>query len=611
MTQAPSIAGEPAKLRENAEAFYIETRSNHLFGWLHRPAGAQRDLALLICNPFGYEALCAHRSLRTFAETAAALGVPALRFDYAGTGDSSDLDPDEDQLAIWSQNVIAAVRALRERTSVSRVVVLGVRLGATLAALAASRCEDITMLILMAPVVRGPNYLRELRMIQVASSLAVEATVLGPFSLDKGAAGSDNPLDVVGYTLSAATVRALAQIDLTALEARSVKNILVLDDEQLPRARDLAGALGRHGAAVHYATTGGYVEMMMTAPHLSQVPASLHDHFRGWLADHIAADGTPAMPAVPAMDARSYERPFFGTDQFIERPVFVDAAGELFGIVTEPVTAAASPRVVILLSIGADNHIGASRIYVGLGREWARQGLYVLRLDLGGIGDSATRPERRADDFLPAEALADIRTAMDFMCARYGVADITLAGVCSGAYHALRAAVAGLPVRQILLVNPDQFLPLPGPRRDGLAVAEIINNPHVYRRKILSAAAWLNLLRGNVKVWRIPLVYGRRATLSIDGWRRRLWKRAGLRLANDLDHELRSVAARGVRMAFVFSKGEPGLELLRIQAGNTPYEIGDHCRIHLIDFGDHTFSRLGPRLAMTNALTEELFVAAM
>ena len=35
----------------------------------------------MLCKPFGYEAICAHRGLRAFANSAAALGVPTLRFD--------------------------------------------------------------------------------------------------------------------------------------------------------------------------------------------------------------------------------------------------------------------------------------------------------------------------------------------------------------------------------------------------------------------------------------------------------------------------------------------------------------------------------------------------
>ena len=74
---------------------YFGPATRPLFGWLHGHAGVSRGTGLVLCNPFGYESLCAHRTLRRLAETASAAGIPTLRFDYDGCGDSagSDMDP--------------------------------------------------------------------------------------------------------------------------------------------------------------------------------------------------------------------------------------------------------------------------------------------------------------------------------------------------------------------------------------------------------------------------------------------------------------------------------------------------------------------------------------
>src|SRR5208282_2648583 len=74
-----------------------------------------------------------------------------------------------------------------------------------------------------------------------------------------------------------------------------------------------------------------------------------------------------------------------------ERPVFLASQAVLFGIVTEPEEKAARHGGVILVNAGADYHIGASGVYVELARRWARRGYVVLRMDLAGLGDSATR----------------------------------------------------------------------------------------------------------------------------------------------------------------------------------------------------------------------------
>ena len=69
-----------------ADALYFESGDDRLFGWFHRPiAETNAKVGLVICGPFGYEAICSHRALRAFAESASALGLPTLRFDYAGT----------------------------------------------------------------------------------------------------------------------------------------------------------------------------------------------------------------------------------------------------------------------------------------------------------------------------------------------------------------------------------------------------------------------------------------------------------------------------------------------------------------------------------------------
>ncbi len=67
------------------EPLYFSSGEHSLFAWLHLPEiKPSADLGLLVCKPFGYEALCAHRSIRTFAEMAAGAGLPAMRFDLSG-----------------------------------------------------------------------------------------------------------------------------------------------------------------------------------------------------------------------------------------------------------------------------------------------------------------------------------------------------------------------------------------------------------------------------------------------------------------------------------------------------------------------------------------------
>jgi alpha/beta superfamily hydrolase len=287
--------------------------------------------------------------------------------------------------------------------------------------------------------------------------------------------------------------------------------------------------------------------------------------------------------------------------------VFFGAEAELFGIVTEPRRGEIRRRGVILVNAAADSHIGAARLYVTLARRWARRGYVVLRMDFAGIGDSATRPTRPDDDVFPPAALDDMRAAIDFMRNRYDLGEVTLAGLCSGGYHALRAAVAGLPVNRILLVNPQNFFWRQSDSLEDLQLVEVVHNPGVYKKRVFSLAAWRRVLSGQVNLWRIVKIYAQQPLLTLESSLRNVARRLRIRLPNDLGWELEEVAARGIRTTMVFARGEPGLELLRIQGGAAVGRLGDKCRIRILDSGDHTFSHSGPRAILEDVLSRELF----
>jgi pimeloyl-ACP methyl ester carboxylesterase len=279
----------------------------------------------------------------------------------------------------------------------------------------------------------------------------------------------------------------------------------------------------------------------------------------------------------------------------------------LFGIVTEPQPNERRRRGVILLNTGADYHIGANRMHVSLARRWARHGYVVLRLDLGGLGDSGTAVGCPDDEVFPPTAVEEIRNAIDFLRSRYDVGNMTIGGVCSGAYHALRAAGAGLPINQILMINPQNYFWKKGMRIDELQLAEVVRNPSVYLHRLFSRRAWKRLLSGDVSFVKIVHVYVTRFFLAIESMFRELARRMRVRLPRDLGSELEEIGARGIRMVFVFARGEPGIGLLRLQGGSSIRRLGDRCQIHIVSDGDHIFSQRDHRKVMEDLLTRELF----
>ncbi|MGH8328642.1 MAG: hypothetical protein ACRET2_17980, partial [Steroidobacteraceae bacterium] len=201
----------------------------------------------------------------------------------------------------------------------------------------------------------------------------------------------------------------------------------------------------------------------------------------------------------------------------------------------------------------------------------------------------------------------NIRAAVDFMSRRYAVREVTLSGLCSGAYHSLRGAVAGLPLNRLLMVNAQNYFWDQSMTLEGLQLAEVVRNPAIYRARIFSARAWRRFLTGRVNVWRIVRIYVHRPLLALKSTLRDIARAARVRLRHDLGRELEAIIAHGVRVVFVFARGEPGIDLLRIEAGSVVRRLGEHCRVRIIDSADHTFSRSGPRQALEEVLSEELF----
>lgn len=583
------------------EPLYFTAGDHRLFGWLHPgSAGLNCGTGLVICKPFGFEAICSHKSVRTFAAISAAAGVPALRFDYRGTGDSDDLDAQANQLEVWPQDILAAIDELRRRTGVERVCLLGIRLGALLAAIAARQCLAAAGLILIAPITSGQLYVKELRTMRLAGS--AERT------LDSDPAVSDGSIEAGGYSLSAASLAALGQIDLAADRASPVAEILVIDGDNMPGPRNRAVAIRTALPGAHYLAMSGLVEMIMTNPSEAGPPHAIVAAARAWLLRAATVRSAPAASDVPpantVLELRGAGQ---AADSLVtERPIFLGSDPCIFGILTSPRQGELRRRAVIFVNSGASYHVGTNRMYVSLARHWAARGYWVLRMDLAGLGDSGTRPGRPENDVFPGAALDDIGAAIEYLRDRCGIREITLCGFCSGAYHALRAAGAALPVHRILMVNLRHFLVKEGTDPDDLGTAEIIKRTRDHRERIFSKAAWMRLFAGQVNIARILSIYLQRPLLAAQSVLRNVARACRLHLPGDVGWELEDIAGRGVRLVFVFAASEAGIDLLRVQGGSSIKRLGELCRVHVIDSADHNFSQGGARAILEEILTGEL-----
>jgi pimeloyl-ACP methyl ester carboxylesterase len=133
-----------------------------LYGVYHPPRTRDpRDHGVVLCYPVGQEYMRAHRAFRQLATLLSKSGFPVLRFDYFGTGDSSGA-ADAGSFDQWLKDIGTAIDELKDNAGIEHVTLVGLRLGAALAAQVQAARTDVSNVVLWDPIVIGAAYLGEL-----------------------------------------------------------------------------------------------------------------------------------------------------------------------------------------------------------------------------------------------------------------------------------------------------------------------------------------------------------------------------------------------------------------------------------------------------------------
>jgi pimeloyl-ACP methyl ester carboxylesterase len=176
--------------------------------------------------------------MRELAGRLAQAGFHVLRFDYFGTGDSAG-ESEEAELPIWLEDIDTAVEEARELADTRAVSLVGLRLGATLAALWGSRNGELRQAVLWAPVVSGAHYLGELSQ-QHRAWFEVRPR-------PRDLVFADPPEELLGTPLRASLRQAIERIDLLGLERCPARRLLVIGPESAPGLGALRGRLAGLG----------------------------------------------------------------------------------------------------------------------------------------------------------------------------------------------------------------------------------------------------------------------------------------------------------------------------------------------------------------------------
>lgn len=599
--EPPSQALEDARRIEQVvrTAFYFESEGKWLFAWLHRPAGGVTEHGVLICPPLGHEQVHSHRALRHLADRLAAQGLTVLRFDYHGTGDSDGTECDPQRLAVWQTNVSDATAWLRSQTGCTRISLVGLRLGAALAALHAEK-HEVENLVLWAPVVKGRRYVRELTALSQTAQLAAGQNSAG--------------LEAMGFVYAQETIDELAKVDLLSRPVRC-HHVLIVSPANSAADSSLREHLSKQGVKAEMATLPGYEEMM-AEPHQTEVPDEALQGIVGWMKARtqpaVAAGLKAACPEATSMMT-------CGDETVRESILQISKAPDLFGILTEPLESSKSLPWIVMLNAGAAYRVGPGRLHVPLGRQLAALGYPCLRFDINGIGDSVAAEVEKENDTYAATAFRDVALACDCLNALQPGRPIVLLGLCSGAYVAFQSA-AQLPCPAIIesiLINPLVFF-----WREGMVINDTNMDQLVawreYWNAIFKWSHWKMLLTGKTRAGFVGSLK-RFAGHLTPRFQRSVRPAANKDNASahsgcthpsrkDLPGDLSRIAAAGRTLAMFVSDNDPGYFLLMYQARRKATQLMKQGRLQcrFIPQADHTFSTAQARQNFYQSLLDYL-----
>ncbi len=576
---------------------YFRVDEEPLFGWCHIPAhGNSSTTGMVICPPIGYEYMSGHRAMRHLADQFAREGIPAMRFDYHGTGDSAGIDEDPDRVSAWLESIREAIRKIKEISGCTRVGLVGVRIGATLATLIAEE-EALECLVLWAPCVNGRHYVREMKFLE-----------------QKGGDAVNGDIESAGFVLSAQTVRDISSIKLTKRIPRQGSNILIVARDDLQDDFTLQDRWKEQGLSVSYIRMSGFSDFL-TSPHKTKIPLLTTSSIVAWVKDNVdmsksgIEDPPPTALWSTIIPGRSYvpQQNEMQASGIREKIVRFGREKSLFGILSEPVdqSASAGRPTVLLLNSGAVHHTGTNRLYVLLARHLAQQGISSLRMDIEGLGDSAADNLAEENGLYNLNFVQSVDSAMTYLKKNEGREEFVIAGLCFGSYASFHSTLK-LPASGIvecIIINPLVFYWKEGMSLDEPGLAQDLSTFKAYQRSTWQLNSWLKLFRGGVDLHRLVDVYKNQALSALRSALNGVFSDAAP-LARDIEQ----ASAAGVHLSFVIADQDPGYELLMLDARKAVKALSRRgvLSIDIIKNSSHTFPLRRSREVVIKQVTDNL-----
>jgi len=575
---------------------YFGTKEKPLLAWLHITDSKQHSsTGVVICPPLAVEYMNSYRSLRYTADYFALAGIPALRFDYHGTGDSSGIEEDENRLEEWLLSITLAMDKLKELTKCDKVGLFGFRMGATLAALIAEK-TPIDFLILWAALNNGKKYIREIKLIQRTGKIQSEDSSL---------------LEAGGMGYWEQTANNISKINLTKITPLT-KQILIIPRDEQTNDTDLYDAWKTKNINIEQQYHIGSTLMLVDA-HQTVVPHETIQNIIQWVKKDpdnnlITNNIKTILNEVMATTDINHISPLEKDGPILkatikESIIHFGKNNRNTAILTEPEESKkANLPTIIISNSGANHRVGPSRLYVLISRELSLMGYRCIRIDVPGIGDSIISNQQLENiEYITSSSkeISDVITQLDDDT--YSK-EYILMGLCSGAYFSFHAALElkNTNIIESILINPLTFYWEEGMTVD-TSPTQSFSIWNWYKQAITSKESWVKLFKGKIDYKSLFAAITNR--IKTKYFSKKHSNKTNQSAENCNQHkgqlatDLTAISENGSHLQFILSRSDPGYDILMTNAGGIVKTLlkKNKLDINFIERADHTFSKYIPR----------------
>lgn len=429
----PTSAAQP-KLSAAVATLDTWLADGAVLATLHLPR-AVASVGVVICPPIGYDYTVAYRTLRYLADQVAAAGLPVIRYDHPGFGDSmTSLTVDT-----FERGAELAAQALRKNGCTS-IVYLGLGSGALVASLAATRDPAPAGLVLWDPVPSGRRWMRHQR--------SIYALALGTLAEEVPA----GLIEIVGAEMPewfAQRIEALSYDPNVVSHVPTLVAVRAGDSGVVPRS------LRSVQEYIDLLEVTGHEEALDVSSVDSRIPSDSVNAVAEWLSSHFAASCTTLLTSPPA----STDVVQFTYDgSMIEERLRRIGPHGLFAIETRPAGGSDDLPAVVLHNGSAEHRTGSTRHQVLLARRLAAQGIRALRVDRRGTGESGEVHTDEPKMLFAEEWLEDGADVIDDLALPRE--KVGVVGMCVGSWVGLVSAPGSVAFVAAFSVKDHRVLPL-------------------------------------------------------------------------------------------------------------------------------------------------------